>query len=81
MSLGKLNYCLKALIDKGWVKGSNFKNNPNKSEYLYLLTPAGMEAKAKVTLRFLKRKVGEYERIKKEIADLEFESRRDHKLV
>ena len=81
VSLGKLNYCLKALMDKGWVKGSNFKNNPNKSEYLYLLTPAGMEAKAKVTLRFLKRKVGEYERIRKEIADLEIESRQDHKLV
>ena len=80
VSLGKLNYCLKALISKGWVKGSNFKNNPNKSEYLYLLTPAGMEAKTKVTLRFLKRKVREYERIKQEIADLERESRRNEKL-
>ncbi|MEQ8314094.1 MAG: MarR family EPS-associated transcriptional regulator [Gammaproteobacteria bacterium] len=74
VSLGKLNYCLKALVDKGWVKARNFKENPNKTEYLYLLTPSGVEAKAKVTVKFLKRKMDEYERIKKEIARLQAET-------
>lgn len=74
VSLGKLNYCLKALVDKGWVKARNFRDNPNKSGYLYLLTPSGMEAKAKVTVRFLRRKMKEYERIKEEIARLQFEA-------
>ena len=74
VSLGKLNYCLKALVEKGWVKANNFRQNPHKSEYLYLLTPSGVEAKAKVTVRFLKRKMNEYERIKKEIAALQEET-------
>lgn len=74
VSLGKLNYCLKALVDKGWVKVRNFKENPNKAGYLYLLTPHGVEAKAKVTVRFLKRKMDEYERIKQEIAHLQQEA-------
>lgn len=74
VSLGKLNYCLKALVDKGWVKARNFKENPNKAGYLYLLTPHGVEAKAKVTVRFLKRKMDEYERIKQEIARLQQEA-------
>ena len=73
VSLGKVNYCLKALMEKGWIKANNFKNNPQKSDYLYLLTPAGVEAKAKVTVRFLKRKIAEYERIKQEIQELERE--------
>ena len=72
-SIGKVNYCLKALMEKGWIKANNFKNNPQKSDYLYLLTPAGVEAKAKVTVRFLKRKIAEYERIKQEIQELERE--------
>ena len=74
VSLGKLNYCLNALVDKGWVKARNFKQNPNKAGYLYLLTPKGMEAKAKITLRFLRSKVNEYERLKTEIAQLRKEA-------
>lgn len=70
ISLGKLNYCLKALVDKGWVKANNFRQNPSKSDYLYLLTPAGIEGKAKVTLRFLRRKMQEYEQVKQEIEEL-----------
>ena len=74
VSLGKLNYCINALVDKGWVKARNFKQNPNKAGYLYLLTPKGMEAKAKITLRFLRTKVNEYERLKTEIAQLRKEA-------
>ncbi|MEQ8407143.1 MAG: MarR family EPS-associated transcriptional regulator [Gammaproteobacteria bacterium] len=74
VSLGKLNYCINALVDKGWVKARNFKQNPNKAGYLYLLTPKGMEAKAKITLRFLRAKVSEYERLKTEIAQLRKEA-------
>jgi len=73
VSLGKTNYCLKELVKKGLVKAGNFKNNPNKREYAYLLTPTGVNEKAKVTLRFLERKMDEYERIKKEIARLKSE--------
>lgn len=74
ISLGKLNYCLKALMDKGLVKVNNFKKSANKTGYLYLLTPAGVEEKAKVTVRFLQRKVKEYEKIKLEIAQLQDEA-------
>ncbi len=74
VSLGKLNYCLKALVDKGWVKARNFQKSSNKAAYLYLLTPDGVEEKAKVTVRFLKRKMQEYEKIKQEIAQLQKEA-------
>lgn len=74
ISLGKINYCLKALTDKGWVKARNFSRNPNKAEYLYLLTPSGAEEKARVTLRFLRRKVDEYEQLKQEIEQLKQET-------
>jgi EPS-associated MarR family transcriptional regulator len=74
VSLGKLNYCLRALMDKGLVRARNFKENPNKSGYLYLLTPQGVEEKAAVTLRFLKRKMQEYEAIKAEIERLQQET-------
>jgi len=70
VSLGKANYCVKALIDKGWVKARNFRNSKNKLAYAYLLTPRGMEQKAAITLQFLRRKVDEYEALKREIADL-----------
>lgn len=73
VSLGKVNYCLKALIDKGLIKAGNFKSNPNKRAYAYLLTPKGISEKAFVTLRFLERKMDEYERIKQEIARLKAE--------
>ncbi len=74
ISLGKLNYCLKALVGKGWVKARNFRKNPNKSDYLYLLTPDGVEAKTRVTVRFLKRKMQEYEQLKDVIAELQKEA-------
>lgn len=69
-----MNYCLRALVDKGFVKARNFSQNPNKSGYLYLLTPHGVEEKSKVTLRFLKRKMAEYEQIKEEIERLQQEA-------
>ena len=67
-SLGKLNYCLKALQQKGLVKIENFKKNPNKINYLYVLTPAGIAEKTKLTLNFMKRKMKEYDELKKEIS-------------
>ncbi len=74
ISLGKVNYCLKALVDKGWIKAANFKNSHNKTAYMYLLTPRGLEEKARVTARFLQRKVEEYEALKAEIERLRGEA-------
>lgn len=71
VSLGAANYCLKALVEKGWVKLENFQKNPNKLGYLYLLTPVGIAAKSTLTAKFLKRKLGEYEALKGEIEDLQ----------
>ncbi len=70
VSLGKANYCLKALMEKGLVKFGNFRKNPDKSIYAYLLTPAGLEEKTRITVAFLKRKVAEYEALEKEIEQL-----------
>ncbi len=70
VSLGKVNYCVNALIEKGWVKARNFRNSNNKLAYAYLLTPRGIEQKAEITVHFLRRKVAEYESLKKEIARL-----------
>ena len=70
VSLGKANYCLKALMERGLVKLGNFHRNPDKLEYAYLLTPAGLEEKSRITLAFLKRKVEEYEALEKEIEQL-----------
>lgn len=67
ISLGKTNYCLKALKDKGWVKWGNFSNNPNKLQYMHLITPQGLAHKLTLTMHFLKRKQEEYENLKKEI--------------
>lgn len=66
-SLGKLNYCLKALQQKGLVKIENFKKNPNKINYFYVLTPAGIAEKSNLTLNFMKRKMKEYDELKKEL--------------
>ena len=66
-SLGKLNYCLNALKNKGLNKINNFKKNPNKINYIYVLTPKGISQKTKLTLNFMKRKMKEYEELKKEI--------------
>jgi len=73
VSLGKTNYCLKALIDRGWIKVNNFKNSNNKAAYAYLLTPRGIEEKAQITIRFFKRKMLEYEQLKRELEELEQE--------
>jgi EPS-associated MarR family transcriptional regulator len=67
ISYGKMNYCLNALIDKGLIKLENFQNSQHKFKYVYLLTPAGFSEKAKLTSRFLKRKVAEYKQLKAEI--------------
>ena len=66
-SLGKLNYCLKALKQKGLIKIKNFKKNPKKINYIYLLTPKGISFKAKLTINFMKIKMREYDQLKKEI--------------
>ena len=66
-SLGKLNYCLKALKEKGLIKIKNFQRNPNKLRYAYILTPKGVSAKTKITLNFMKRKMKEYDELKAEI--------------
>ena len=73
VSVGKVNYCLKALMKKGLVKASNFKNSSNKIAYFYVLTPRGIEAKTKISVRFLQRKLEEYEALKGEIEELQTE--------
>ncbi len=70
VSLGKVNYCIKKLTEKGWIKLTNFKQNSNKVGYAYLLTPRGIEEKTKLTFSFLKRKIKEYEILKDEINKL-----------
>ena len=70
VSVGKINYCVQALITKGLVKAGNFKRSESKLNYLYLLTPAGIEEKTKLTASFLKRKIIEHEKIMQEIAQL-----------
>ena len=74
VSLGKTNYCLKAFVDKGFIKFQNFYKNKKKSAYIYNLTPKGIEEKAQVTYRFLQRKIEEYENIKVEIKSLKDEA-------
>jgi EPS-associated MarR family transcriptional regulator len=73
ISLGKTNYCLHALMEKGLIKANNFKNSRNKKAYMYLLTRQGMAEKARATARFLERKVAEYEALQREIASLQRE--------
>ena len=70
ISLGKVNYCIKKLVEKGWVKLTNFSNNPNKVGYTYLLTAKGIEEKTRLTYAFLKIKTEEYEMLKGEISKL-----------
>ena len=76
MSIGKANYCLRALVEKGWVKVRNFRNSNQKTAYLYVLTPRGIEEKFMVTRAFLRRKRDEYDRLADEIARLTDEVRR-----
>jgi len=75
LSLGKINFCVNALMEKGWIKARNFKNSKNKLAYLYNLTPNGIEGKAKLTKDFLQRKMYEYDLLTKEIAQLQMESK------
>ena len=77
ISLGKVNYCLRRLTEKGWVKVHNFHNSENKRAYVYLLTPKGIEEKGRLTYHFLQRKIDEYDQLKKEIKKLEKEVGRD----
>ena len=70
ISLGKFNYCLKKLVKKGFVKINRFTSSQNKAAYMYILTPQGVEQKAKITVNFLKRKMNEYKKIKQEIEEL-----------
>lgn len=77
ISLGKANFCLKALIEKGFLKASNFHNSKNKLAYMYLLTPSGIEEKSSITVRFLKTKIQEYERLQTEINMLMMEAKAD----
>ena len=74
VSLGKVNYCIKKLTEKGLIKLTNFTHNQNKMGYAYLLTPSGIEEKTRLTFSFLKRKIVEYEVLKKEINALQLES-------
>ena len=76
ISLGRVNYCLQALIKKGFVKANNFRNSSNKRAYLYVLTPRGIEDKARVTTRFLRRKLDEYESLTREVEELRREAGR-----
>ena len=69
ISLGKLNYCLKALQAKGLVKIKNFKKNPKKLNYLYVLTPKGIAEKTRLTLNFMKKKSKEYDELKRELEE------------
>ena len=75
ISVGKVNYCLNALIRKGWLKAGNFKNSDKKSAYLYILTPRGIEEKINLTYQFLRRKMAEYDTLKEEIEKLTVEVR------
>ena len=76
VSLGKVNYCIKKLTEKGWIKLTNFTQNPNKVGYAYILTPRGIEEKARLTFSFLKRKIKEYEGLKEEINKLKQETKK-----
>jgi EPS-associated MarR family transcriptional regulator len=74
ISLGKVNYCLQALIQKGWIKVNNFTNSQNKAAYMYLLTPRGIEQKASLTVRFLQAKTQEYQALRAEIRQMRREA-------
>jgi EPS-associated MarR family transcriptional regulator len=76
ISLGKVNYCIKALIEKGLLKANNFRNSKNKLAYMYLLTPNGVEEKTNITMRFLQYKINEYETLRAEIESLRQEAAR-----
>lgn len=70
VSLGKVNFLLRALVEKGFIKVDNFKNSENKTSYIYVLTPKGIEERARITYYFLKIKMDEYDRLEEEIRRL-----------
>jgi len=74
ISIGKVNYSLRALVRRGWIKAANFTNSRNKAAYMYLLTPSGIDAKASITVRFLQAKMREYEALKAEIEQIRAEA-------
>jgi EPS-associated MarR family transcriptional regulator len=74
ISLGKVNYCLQALVHRGWIKANRFRNSRDKFAYRYLLTPRGVEAKTALTVRFLRIKMREYETLRTEIEQLRREA-------
>jgi len=74
VSLGKINFCLKALVEKGSLKINNFRNSENKLAYAYLLTPGGVEEKSRITVEFLQMKLQEHERLRQEIEELKREA-------
>lgn len=76
LSLGKTNYCLRALIEAGWIKVANFRHSDHKLGYMYVLTPSGLRARARATVDFLARKQDEYARLEREIEDLRREAAR-----
>ena len=76
ISLGKVNFCINALVEKGCLKVNNFRNSDNKLAYAYLLTPQGVEQKARMTVEFLQIKVQEYERLRAEIEELQRDATR-----
>ena len=76
ISLGKANFCIQALIEKGLVKVNNFRNSQNKRAYIYCLTPQGIEARASIAVKFLKHKMEEYQALKAEIELLQNEAKR-----
>jgi len=80
-SLGKLNYCLKSLKKKGLIKMQNFQKNPNKLNYIYIITPKGIAEKTKLTIAFMKRKMNEYDELKKEIESLEVAREKKSKIL
>jgi EPS-associated MarR family transcriptional regulator len=74
ISLGRVNYCLRALMRIGWIKAENFRNSQNKAAYVYLLTPRGIEGKARLTVQFLKSKLREYENLRVQIEEIRSEA-------
>jgi len=79
VSLGGLNYCLRALTEKGWVKMQNFADSKNKFGYVYVLTPKGLAQRARLTQQFLQRKMNEFAALRAEIESLQEETRQEHR--
>ena len=75
VSLGKINYCMKKLIEKGWIKLSSFSHSPSKVGYIYFLTPKGIEEKTRLTTSFLKTKIEEFEMLRDEISKLKLDAK------